>query len=309
MIEEATGESPDHTGLDDLDFAVDLPGVGRFRGNAFRSRREWAVVLRHVRSEIPTVEGLGLPTIVQRWCEATSGLILVCGPTGSGKSTTLAAMVGHINAARACHILTIEDPVEFLHADRRASVSQREVHTDTAGFATALRSGLRQDPDVILIGEIRDAETMRIALHASESGHLVLATLHAGSALEAVHRVVNLFPADEQSVVRGILAEALIGVLCQRLVWSDARHRRQVVCEVMTGTPRTHDAIADAAKTAALPDIIADGDHYGMRTLMQDAALAVISGDLTVAEAESVVPPGSDLRVVLQRAGYRGADV
>lgn len=309
LLHQACGADRDQPGLDDIDFAIDLPNIGRFRGNAYRSRHEWALVLRHVRSTIPGIDDLRLPPVVRRWCAATSGLVLVCGPTGSGKSTTLAAMVGQINATRACHILTIEDPVEFLHTDQRASISQREVHTDTTGFTTALRSGLRQDPDVILIGEIRDAETMRIALHASESGHLVLATLHAGSAVEAVHRVVNLFPADEQTVIRSILAESLIGVLAQRLVWSDARGRRQLLCEVMTGTPRTRDAIADSAKTEILPDIIAEGEHYGMRTLLQDAAAAVINSDLAVNEADSVVPPGSDLRVVLQRAGYRGAHV
>lgn len=310
LVEEAVGHPvADPPPTDDLDFAVDIAGIGRFRGNAYRVRGAWAMVLRHVRDTIPSPEDLHLPSVVTTWADEETGLVLVCGPTGSGKSTTLASLLDLVNQRRRCHILTIEDPVEYLHRDRLASISQREIGTDATSFASALRSGLRQDPDVILIGEIRDAETMRIALHASETGHLVLASLHAGTALDAVRRALNLFPAEEQPIVRSILSEATRGILCQRLVPSSLTGKRELVCEVVTSTPRTREAIADPKKTELLPDIVADGEFYGMRTMLQDAVRMIIRGRLTVEEASRVVTEDADLRVALHRAGYRGDHV
>jgi len=301
------GERDRATFLEDLeaDFAVNEPGVGRFRANAYWSRGGAAMVLRHVKESIPSFEDLGLPPTVHDLAGRTSGLILVCGPTGSGKTTTLAAMISHINASRRCHILTLEDPIEFLHNDQLATVSQRELHTDTLDFSRALRAALRQDPDVILVGEIRDVDTMRTALQAAETGHLVLASLHAKSVVDAVNRVIDIFPMEEQRQARATIAESLQGVLCQHLVSAASGTGRRMVLEVAVANPRVRDAIADPEKTSQLEDIVADGEYYGMRTFEQDAVRLVLAGEITVQEAEKVVPRAADLHVALRRAGYR----
>jgi twitching motility protein PilT len=289
----------------ECDFAVDLPGVGRFRANAYRARGTASMVLRHVKEVIPGFAELGLPRTVHDMGAAPTGLILVCGPTGSGKTTTLAAMVDAINAERRCHILTIEDPIEFLHRDKQATISQRELHTDTLQFERALRSGMRQDPDVILIGEIRDHETMRTALQAAETGHLVLASLHAKTIVDAVNRVIDLFPVEEQRQARASIAESLQGIVCQHLVASKVGSGRSVVVEIAVATPRMREAILDAEKTGAIEDIVAEGEYYGMRTFQQDAVRLVMLGTISVSEAEKVVNRVSDLHVALKRAGYR----
>lgn len=289
----------------ECDFALDEPEVGRFRVNAYRAKGSAAMVLRHVREDIPTMASLGLPDAARALALAPSGLVLVCGPTGSGKSTTLAAMIDVINAERPCHILTIEDPIEFLHRDRAASVSQRELHTDTLSYARALRSGMRQDPDVILVGEIRDAETMRTALQAAETGHLVLASLHARSVVDAVHRIVDIFPTTEQRQARASIAESLQGVLCQFLVRGAEDEARVLVTEVGISTPRLREAIADIERAGDLEDIVAEGEYYGMHTFQQDAVAQVIAGRISLEEAEKVVPRVADLHVALRRAGFR----
>lgn len=289
----------------EADFAVTEPGVGRFRANAYWARGGAAMVLRHVKETIPTFEELGLPPVARDLAERSSGLILVCGPTGSGKTTTLAAMVDHINATRRCHILTLEDPIEFLHRDQRATVSQRELHTDTRELSRALRAGMRQDPDVILVGEIRDVDTMRIALQAAETGHLVLASLHAKSVVDAVNRVVDIFPHDEQRQARATIAESLQGVMCQHLVSSADGTGRTMVLEVAVATVRVRDAIADPEKTGLLDDIVTEGAYYGMRTFLQDCVRLVLEGRITVGEAEKVVPRPADFHVALRRAGFR----
>lgn len=289
----------------ECDAAWAEPEVGRFRVNAYRARGSAAMVMRHVREDIPTLESLGVPTVARGMALAPHGLVLVCGPTGSGKTTTLAAMVDVINARRRCHILTIEDPIEFLHRDRQSTISQRELHTDTASFARALRSGMRQDPDVILVGEIRDGETMRTALQAAETGHLVLASLHARSVVDAVNRVIDLFPVDEQRQARASLSESLEGVVCQHLVASAAHSGRTLVTEAAVVTPRIRDAIIDREKTGTLEDIVAEGEFYGMHTFQQDAVRQVIAGTITVEEAEKVVPRVADLKVALRRSGFK----
>lgn len=289
----------------ECDFALVEPGVGRFRVNAYRARGADAMVLRHVREEIPSLASLSLPPIIRSLALAPAGLVLVCGPTGSGKTTTLASMVGAINDERRCHILTIEDPIEFLHEGHLASISQRELHTDTYDFTRALRAGMRQDPDVILIGEIRDAETMRTALQAAETGHLVLASLHAKSIGDAVNRIVDLFPLDEQRQARRSVAESLRGIICQHLVARAQGQGRVLVMEIAVATSRVREAVADPDKSDMLNDIVADGSYYGMRTFEQDAVRLVLAGEITVDEAEKVVSRVSDLHVALKRAGYR----
>ncbi len=288
----------------ECDFAYVEPGVGRFRVNAYRARGGAAMVMRHVKEDIPTFDELGLPPVAKELALRPSGLVLVCGPTGSGKTTTLAAMIDAINSERRCHILTIEDPIEFLHSNKLATVSQRELHTDTLDFTRALRSGMRQDPDVIFVGEIRDAVTMRIALQAAETGHLVLATLHAKTVVDAVNRVLDLFPAEEQAQSRASVAESLQGIMCQRLVKSADGKGRTMVLEVAVATPRVRDAVADPEKTGDLEEIISDGEYYGMRTFQQDAVRLVLTGTITTTEAEQVVPRVSDLHLALRKAGF-----
>ena len=291
----------------ECDFALAAPGVGRFRVNAYRARGGAAMVLRHVKEDIPSIEDLSLPPVVKDLALRASGLILVSGPTGSGKTTSLAAMIDVINSERRCHILTIEDPIEFMHNGKLATVSQREVNTDTLDFERALRSGMRQDPDVIFVGEIRDALTMRIALQAAETGHLVLATLHARTVADVVHRSLDLFPADEQAQARAAISESLEGVMCQRLVRSADGNGRHLALEIGVGTTRLKDAIADPEKTGDIEDIIADGEYYGMRTFQQDAVRLVLAGEITAREAELVVPRVSDLHLALRKAGFRAA--
>lgn len=288
----------------ECDFALTGPAIGRFRGNAYRSRGNACVVLRHVRESVPSPAELGLPKAVSELAASPAGLVIIAGPTGSGKTTTLASMVDLINGTRRCHILTIEDPIEFLHRDRIATVSQREVHTDTESFGAALRAGLRQDPDVILVGEIRDLETLRTAMQAAETGHLVLASLHAKSAVDAVHRLVDLYPQAEQRQARLSLSESLRGIVCQRLATPLHGQVRIPVVEVLVSNGRVRDAIADADKSVLLAEIIAEGDYYGMRSMEQDLVRLVLAGELSVSEAESILGASSDLHVALKRAGF-----
>jgi len=277
----------------------------RFRANVYRQQGNVAGAIRRIPNQVPSLKDLGLPSIVEGLMMKSAGLVLVTGPTGSGKSTTLASMVDLINRERRCRILTIEDPIEFLHHDRLSTISQRELHTDTTSFARALRSGMRQDPDVVLVGEIRDVDTLRTALQAAETGHLVLASLHARSAVDAVNRVVDLFPVAEQRQARASISESLQGVVCQYLVASADGEGRALVTEVAMRTPRVRDAIADVDKTAQMEDIISEGEYYGMHTFQQDAVRQVLAGRITVEEAERVVPRTADLHVALRRAGYR----
>ena len=252
----------------EVDFAHSVPGVGRFRANVFRQRGAVSMVFRKLRMGGPTFEEMGLPPIVQKLSDENRGLILATGPTGSGKTTTLAAMIEYINTTRPLHIVTIEDPIEVLYTDRLASINQREVGQDSKTFLTAIRAALRQDPDVILVGEMRDPETVRAALQAAETGHLVLSTLHTVDATETVNRLIDFFPAYQQTQVRLTLAGALRGIVCQRLVPSVAGGR--VPClEVLVNTGRIADRIVDPSTTSEIKDVIAQGSFYGMRTFDQ----------------------------------------
>ena len=252
----------------EADFSFEMTGLARFRVNAFVQSRGCAAVFRTIPSAVPSLDELAAPEIFREIAAARRGLVLVTGPTGSGKSTTLAAMVDHINANSADHIITIEDPIEFVHQSRRSLVNQREVHQHTRGFAAALRSALREDPDVILIGELRDLETIRLALTAAETGHLVLATLHTSSAAKTVDRIVEVFPGPEKAMVRGMLAESLRAVIAQTLLRRRGG-RRVAAHEVMIATPAIRNLIREG-KVAQMYSAIQTGRSHGMWTLEQD---------------------------------------
>jgi twitching motility protein PilT len=287
----------------EADFAHMLPGVGRFRVNAFRARGSCGLVLRRVSvGAIPLVE-LGLPPVLSSMALEPRGLILVTGPTGSGKTTTLAGMIDHINEHKDVHIMTIEDPIEVLHFDKRAMVNQREVRVDTEDFTTALRAAMRQDPDVILVGEMRDDETVKAALAASETGHLVLSTLHTTDAQETVARIIDFFPPHEQKQIRLSLAGALRGIVCQRLIPRADGLGRCVSMEIAINTGRIADAIADADKTSTIHALIAEGEFYGMQTFDQHLITLVRDNVVTLEAALNSASSPHDLTVELRRLG------
>jgi len=254
----------------EVDLAYSVPGLGRFRCNIFQQRGTVGLVLRVIPMQIRTIEELGLPAVLDRISGEERGLVLVTGTTGSGKSTTLAAMIDHINRTRTAHVMTVEDPIEFLHRDQLSLINQREVSVDTRSFAQALRSALRQDPDVILVGEMRDFETIETALLAAETGHLVFSTLHTLDATETINRIIAVFPPHQQKQVRLQLASVLRAVISQRLIPRvDGRGRAPAV-EVMISTPFIRDCVVDKEKTHLIPSAIASGtSQYGMQTFDQ----------------------------------------
>jgi len=287
----------------EADFAYSLPGVGRFRVNAFRQRGSVGMVLRRVQEGAMSIGELGLPPVIARLAEQPRGLVLVTGPTGSGKTTTLAAMIDHVNANRAVHIVTIEDPIEVLHADKLGMVNQREVRVDTDDFTVAMRAAMRQDPDVILVGEIRDSETLKNALAAAETGHLVLSTLHTTDAAETVNRCIDLFPPFQQRQVRLSLAAALRGIVGQRLVRRAGDGGRIAVLEVMVNTGRTAEAIADPERTGDLTAIIAESGFYGMQTFDQHLIALYRESVIELEDALGVATNPHDLQVALRSQG------
>jgi len=250
----------------DFDFGFAIPGLSRFRANLFRQRGSVACAIRRVPVEIPSLRELGVPSIVARLADKPRGLVLVTGPTGSGKSTTLAAMVDRINTVRAGHIVTIEDPVEFVHPHKRCIVNQREIGQDTPDFASALRYALRQDPDVILIGELRDPETIQAALTVAETGHLALGTLHTRSAAESIHRIIDAFPAHRQEQVRAQFAQVFEGVITQALLRRAQGSGRVVACEILVATPAVRALIREA-KVHQIHSAMQAARRFGMRTL------------------------------------------
>jgi twitching motility protein PilT len=291
----------------EADFALDLPGTGRFRANVYRQRGTVALVFRAVASDIPGFTELGLPPAVQHLAEEQRGLILVTGPTGSGKTTTLACMIDHINATRSVNIVTIEDPVEVVHHDRQAIVSQREIGTDTRTFAQAMRRVLRQDPDVILVGEMRDAETVWAGLAAAETGHLVLSTLHTADTIDTVNRVVDFFPPNQHHQIRLSLATSLRGIVSQRLVRS-LRGGRVPAVEILVNTGRVAERIIDPGKAGdSLAEVVADGEYYGMQTFDQSLLRLYREGTIGVRTALEGATSPSDLRVAIRRAGLPAA--
>jgi len=251
----------------EFDFAVIVPELASFRVNAFRQIHGIAAVYRVIPDKVPTLEQLNLPPVFKTLLGLPNGLILVTGPTGSGKSTTLAAMIDHINVNESCHIITIEDPVEFTHHSKKCLINQRQVHRDTHDFAAALRSALREDPDVILVGEMRDLETIRLALTAAETGHLVMATLHTSSAPRTINRIVDVFPAAEKSMIRNMLSESLQGVICQALL-KKPNGGRVGAFEIMVGTSAIRNLIRED-KIAQMYSTMQTGSEIGMCTLDQ----------------------------------------
>ena len=257
----------DYEEVFEADFSFEIPGLARFRVNAFNQHRGAAAVFRTIPDKVLTMEQLEMGQVFRDLSDKARGLVLVTGPTGSGKSTTLAAMVDYINSSRADHILTIEDPIEFVHESKKCLVNQREVHRDTQSFSNALRSALREDPDIILVGEMRDLETIRLALTAAETGHLVFGTLHTTSAAKTIDRIVDVFPAEEKAMVRSMLSESLQGVISQTLLKKNGGGRT-AAHEIMIGTPAIRNLIRED-KVAQMYSAIQTGASYGMKTLDQ----------------------------------------
>ncbi len=293
----------------EADFSYSVEGVSRFRVNAFRQRGTTAIALRAIPFQVRTVEDLGLPTVISDLADEQRGIVLLTGTTGSGKSTTLAAMVDHINSTRARNIITLEDPIEYLHRDKQSIISQREVGQDTESFARAMRRVLRQDPDVILIGEMRDEETVRTALSAAETGHLVLSTLHTLDATETVNRIIDFFPPHHQQQARVMLASTLRGVVGQRLVRSADGESRVAVCEVLVATGRVQDVILNPQETGRLTEIIAEGEYYGMQTFDQALLRHVQAGRIDADVAFDVASSPHDFKLMLDAQGQRASGV
>jgi twitching motility protein PilT len=293
----------------EIDFSYTVRGLARFRVNAFRQRGSISIACRVVPFNIRSVDELDLPDVVGTLADEPRGIILVTGTTGSGKSTTLAAMVDHINRTQPRNIVTIEDPIEYLHRDNMSIVHQREVGFDTNSFAQALRRVLRQDPDVILIGEMRDEETVGTALSAAETGHLVLSTLHTIDAVETVNRIIDFFPPHHHQQVRAMLAGSLRGVISQRLVPTVHQNARVVACEVLTMTGRVRDMIADPKETGKLGEVIAEGSYYGMQTFDQALLHLHRDGKISMDEALKAATHPHDFKLLVASAGQRSTSV
>lgn len=282
----------------DYDCSWGAPGLGRFRVNILRQRGSLMVVLRIIPIEIPTVEDLNLPPVLNNVVEARRGLILVTGVTGSGKSSTMAAMVDHINQTRDRHIVTLENPIEFLHRDNRSSITQRDVGTDTPSFTVGLRAALRQDPDVILIGEMRDTDTIDTALKAAETGHLVISTAHTRDAVSTVSRLVAVFQPSEQEMVRMRLADTMQSVVSQRLLPRADEPGRIPACEVLIGTSTIRDCIRDPERLAEIPELLEEGrDHYGTQSFDQHLAELVQEGRVTFDVAKMAARSSADFEL------------
>lgn len=268
----------------DLDLAYEIPDFARFRVNLFFQHRGMGAVFRVIPAKIPTAEELGLPEVMRNFTLLNRGLVLVTGPTGSGKSTTLAALIDLVNGSRPEHVITIEDPIEFVHEPKRALINQREVGPHTQSFATALRAALREDPDVILIGEMRDRETISLALTAAETGHLVFGTLHTNSAHKTVDRIIDTFPADQQEQVRAMLSESLRGVVAQQLLRRKGGGGRVAAHEILVGTPAVANLIREG-KTFQLPSILQTGKREGMIQMDQAIMALLMAGVVEGEEA------------------------
>jgi len=290
----------------EADLGYTLTGVGRFRINVFRQRGLVGLAVRRVRSEIPTFEELLLPPVMRQLADSPRGLVLVTGPTGTGKTTTIASMIGHINRTRRAHIVTIEDPIEVMHDDELSIIQQREVGLDTDSYANALRHVVRQDPDVIFVGEIRDADSALSAIQAAETGHLVISTLHTIDCVETINRVLDLFPPEQQKEVRTSFAGALRGIVSQRLAPKADGKGRVPAVEVLINTGRVFDRIVDSNQTEQILDVIADGEYYGMQTFDRALVNLVKDGIVNVDDARRTAtsPHDFDLQLagVLNRA-------
>jgi twitching motility protein PilT len=287
----------------EVDFALSVAGLGRFRVHVFRQRGSVAMVFRRVAPGIPSYEDLGLPPVVERLADEASGLVLVTGPAGGGKTTTAAAILDLVNQKRAASITTIEDPIELLHQDKRSIVSQREVGTDTASYAAGMQAALRQDPDVIFIGELPDADTARAALSAAQAGRLVISNLPTTTATETIVRLIDFFPPFEQKQARQTLGQCLRGVISQRLLERADRKGRVPVVEVMVNTSKVVDCVLDPALVGELDRVIADGEYHGMQTFDQSLFQLLKDGLISERDALAVATKPEELRIALANAG------
>jgi twitching motility protein PilT len=290
----------------DLDCSYGVAGLGRFRVNVYKEKSTYAAALRTIRADVPTFSQLQLPPIVQEIAERPKGLVLVTGPTGSGKSTTLAAMIDHVNSTKPHHILTIEDPVEFLHTSKRCVIHQRELGQDTRSFENALRAALREDPDVILVGEMRDLETIRLALTAAETGHLVMGTLHTSSAMQTVDRIVDVFPPEQQQQIRVQLSNSLVAVLSQALLpkLNELKEKsgRVMALEIMIITPAIANLIREG-KTAQIYSSIQTGAQYQMQTMESSLKELYAKGQITFEDALAKTSRPEDFKRLISGGG------
>jgi twitching motility protein PilT len=293
----------------EVDFAYAIPGMARFRVNAFRQRGSISLVCRAIPFSIRSVADLNLPPVISDLAEEERGIILLTGTTGSGKSTTLAAIVDHINQSMSRHIVTIEDPIEYLHRDRKSIINQREVGFDTTSFKRALRRVLRQDPDVILIGEMRDEETVHTALSAAETGHLVLSTVHTVDATESVNRLLDFFPPHQHQQARAMIAGTLKGVVSQRLVPTVDGGGRVAVCEILRMTGRARDMIKDPSQTGRLHEVIEEGEYYGMQTFDQALLGHLQAGRISMDVALRTASHPHDFKLLVASDGRRGTSM
>ena len=305
MLGRGAGRIEEFEARHEIDISRELEGVARFRINARRQRGGIALVVRAIPHQIRTIEELALPPVIARMAEEQRGIVLVTGTTGSGKSTTLAAMIHQINMTRPANIVTIEDPIEFVHTDRRSMIGQREVGIDTLSFKGALRRVLRQDPDVILIGEMRDEETVQTAMSAAETGHLVLSTIHTLDAAETINRMLEFFPPNHHQQVRAMLASTLRGVISQRLVPA-VDGGRVAVCEILRMTGRVRDKILKASETIDLSTVISEGAYDGMQTFDQALYAHVAAGRVSVEDAKDAATSPHDFKLLLEAEGRRG---
>jgi twitching motility protein PilT len=290
--------------ITDYDCSWGATGIGRFRVNILRQRSSFAIVMRVIPFEVPTIEQLKLPNALSKIAQAERGMVLVTGVTGSGKSTTMAAMVNYINANENRHIVTLENPIEFLHRDIKSSLTQREIGVDTESFKMGLRAALRQDPDVVMIGEMRDAETIDTAIKAAETGHLLISTLHTQDAISTIMRITAMFPTAEQAIVRVRLAESLHAVISQRLLPRADGKGRAAACEVMIVTPTIRDLIIDGDRMPEIKDYIAQGrEQYGMQTFDQHLKDLVASGDVSYEVAHAAASNPSDFDLQMRTLG------
>ena len=288
----------------EIDLAYSNHTYGRFRVNVFRQRGSISVAMRRVTVKIPTFEELNLPAIVRQLSVEPRGLVLVTGTTGSGKTTTLAAMIGFMNANQRRHIITVEDPIEVLHRDDKSVINQREIGLDTDDYSTALKYVLRQDPDVIFIGEMRDVETVRTALTAAQTGHLVLSTLHTIDATQTINRIIDFFPLHEQKQVRLMLAGTLRGIISQRLLPHASGTGRVPAVEVMIVTNRIRDFILDPEQAPLIHDAIAEGEYYGMQTFDQSLLKLYEAGMISLSDAAQVAANPHDFKLLAQQRGH-----
>jgi twitching motility protein PilT len=287
----------------EVDFAFELPGLARFRANVFRQRHGISAVYRVIVTKIRTLEELGAPPILRELCMRERGLVLVTGPTGSGKSTTLAAMIDHVNEHRHGHIITIEDPIEFVHESKKCLVQQREVGAHTESFSAALRSALREDPDILLVGELRDLETTALAVTAAETGHLVFGTLHTNSAAKTIDRLIDIFPGDRQAQIRTMLSESLEGVIAQTLLPTADGKGRAAALEILIGVPALRNLVREG-KTTQIASVMQVGSQHGMQTLDQAIMDLLAAGKISKEEATART---NNPRLVEQPAAGAGA--